>query len=80
MMTGVPLHEWFKGLNEIFCLANQFPGCTAVVVIHGSRVDRDALVKHWIWRLPERKTLLFHKMLLSNQLPLSVGGHGLSRL
>ncbi len=48
----------------------------------GIRVDKDALLKQLeITGKEERKELYFHKRLLNNELPLSIGGGiGQSRL
>jgi len=79
---STPTMNGFKGLNGDILVWNPVLDAPLELSSMGIRVDRDALVKQLdLAGCPERKTLLFHKMLLSNQLPLSVGGGiGQSRL
>ena len=48
----------------------------------GIRVDKEALIRQLdLEGCPERKELLFHRLLLTDRLPLSIGGGiGQSRL
>lgn len=71
-----------KGLNGDIMLWNSVLGHAFEISSMGIRVDPDAL-KHQleITGKGSRKSLLFHKRLLNNELPLSIGGGiGQSRL
>jgi aspartate--ammonia ligase len=74
--------EGFQGLNGDILVWNHVLNCSYELSSMGIRVDREALLEQM--RLTDttgRKELLFHKRLLNNELPLSIGGGiGQSRL
>ncbi len=74
--------EGYYGLNGDILLWNPILNCAFEISSMGIRVDREALLKQLrIAGEEERKDLLFHKRLLNNELPLSIGGGiGQSRL
>jgi aspartate--ammonia ligase len=74
--------DGYYGLNGDIILWNPVLNSAFEISSMGIRVNRDAMVKQLDIRgCPERKDLLFHRMLLNNQLPLSIGGGiGQSRL
>ena len=65
----------FKGLNGDIVIWNPVLGRAFEISSMGIRVDKSALNKQLaIAGAEQRKELLFHKMLLNDQIPLSVGG------
>lgn len=77
-----PTTNGCKGLNGDIIIWNSILGRAYEISSMGIRVDREALLRQLeITRLQERKELLFHRRLLDNELPLSIGGGiGQSRL
>ena len=74
--------DGFKGLNGDIVIWNPLLQQTLEISSMGIRVDKEALLRQLeITGLSERKELFFHKKLLKDELPLSVGGGiGQSRL
>ena len=74
--------DGFQGLNGDIILWNEVLGCAFELSSMGIRVDKEALIRQLdLCGCPERKELPFHKMLLEDKLPLSIGGGiGQSRL
>ena len=72
----------FKGLNGDIIIWNPVLQQSLEISSMGIRVDKEALLRQLaITGLTQRKDLLFHKKLLKNELPQSVGGGiGQSRL
>ena len=72
----------FRGLNGDIIIWNNVLNCSYELSSMGIRVDREALLGQLeISGTMERKELLFHRRLLNNELPLSIGGGiGQSRL
>ncbi len=72
----------FKGLNGDIILWNETLERAFEISSMGIRVDQDALLRQLRIRgLEERKNLMWHKMLLNGELPLTIGGGiGQSRL
>jgi len=72
----------FKGLNGDIILWNNVLNRAFEISSMGIRVDKETLLKQLEIRgLEERKELMWHKMLLKDELPLSIGGGiGQSRL
>lgn len=72
----------YKGLNGDIIVWNTVLQLAFELSSMGIRVDRDALLHQLdLTGTQERKRLLFHKRLLSDELPLSIGGGiGQSRL
>jgi len=72
----------FKGLNGDIIIWNPILQQSLEISSMGIRVDKEALLRQLaITGLTQRKDLLFHKKLLKNELPQSVGGGiGQSRL
>jgi len=72
----------FRGLNGDIIIWNNVLNCSYELSSMGIRVDREALLGQLeITGTMERKELLFHRRLLNNELPLSIGGGiGQSRL
>ncbi len=72
----------YYGLNGDILIWNPVLECAVEMSSMGIRVDRDALLRQLQLRHAEnRKELMFHKKLLNNELPLSIGGGiGQSRL
>jgi aspartate--ammonia ligase len=77
-----PTQKGFKGLNGDIILWHPLLEVAFEISSMGIRVDRDSLLKQLeISGTTNRKELIFHKRLLNNELPLSVGGGiGQSRL
>lgn len=77
-----PNEDGYFGLNGDILLWNPILECAFEVSSMGIRVDQDALLKQLaLAGQEERKNLMFHKRLLNNELPLSIGGGiGQSRL
>jgi aspartate--ammonia ligase len=72
----------YQGLNGDIIVWNQVLQCSYELSSMGIRVDRDALLRQLkLTGTEARKELLFHKRLLNDELPLSIGGGiGQSRL
>lgn len=72
----------FKGLNGDIILWNNVLNRAFEISSMGIRVDKKSLMEQLEYRgLEERKELMWHKMLLNDELPLSIGGGiGQSRL
>jgi aspartate--ammonia ligase len=65
----------YKGLNGDIILWNPVLEIAFEVSSMGIRVDKDSLLKQLeICGASDRATMLFHKRLISNELPLSIGG------
>ena len=79
---STPVEEGKKGLNGDILIYYPLLDCAYELSSMGIRVDEEALKKQLeIKGCPERKDLYFHKRLLNNELPLSIGGGiGQSRL
>ena len=79
---STPTERGFKGLNGDILIWNPVLGASFELSSMGIRVDKTALERQLILRSNgSRKNLLFHRMLLTDQLPLSIGGGiGQSRL
>ena len=77
-----PTVNGYQGLNGDILLWHPVLECSMEISSMGIRVDREAMLRQLAIRHAEdRKSLLFHKMLLNNELPLSIGGGiGQSRL
>ena len=77
-----PTVNGYKGLNGDIILWNDVLNRAFEISSMGIRVDPDAMIKQLKIRgLEERKELMWHKKLLSSELPLTVGGGiGQSRL
>ncbi len=79
---STPTHKDFRGLNGDILIWNPVLQTAFELSSMGIRVDKTALERQLKLRGDEdRKKLLFHRMLLSDELPLSIGGGiGQSRL
>uniref|UniRef100_UPI003217CEEC aspartate--ammonia ligase n=1 Tax=uncultured Draconibacterium sp. TaxID=1573823 RepID=UPI003217CEEC len=79
---STPTINDFKGLNGDIILWNNVLNRAFEISSMGIRVDKDALLKQLEIRgAEERKELMWHQMLLNDELPLSIGGGiGQSRL
>ena len=77
-----PTEKGYRGLNGDIMLWNPVLKCAFEISSMGIRVDKEALNRQLeITGKEERKELLFHKRLLNDELPLSIGGGiGQSRL
>ena len=77
-----PNEDGFFGLNGDLFLWNDVLGSSLEISSMGIRVDKKALLKQLeISGCEDRKELYFHKKLLNEELPLSIGGGiGQSRL
>lgn len=77
-----PTVNGFKGLNGDIILWNKILNRSFEISSMGVRVDKNTLIEQLKVRgQEERKNLMWHKMLLNNELPLTVGGGiGQSRL
>jgi aspartate--ammonia ligase len=65
----------FKGLNGDIILWNPVLETAFEISSMGIRVDKDALLRQLdICGVPERTEMQFHKRLINNELPLSIGG------
>jgi len=65
----------FKGINGDIIIWNPVLERAFEISSMGIRVDKDALTKQLkIAGVEERKNLVFHKMLLNDEIPLSIGG------
>ena len=74
--------DGYKGLNGDIIIWNPVLQQSLELSSMGIRVDKEALLRQLaICNLTQRKDLLFHKKLLNDELPLSIGGGiGQSRL
>lgn len=74
--------DGFYGLNGDIIFWNDILQCPFELSSMGIRVDKEALLRQLdLSGCPERKELEFHKLLLEDKLPLSIGGGiGQSRL
>jgi aspartate--ammonia ligase len=72
----------FRGLNGDIIVWNNVLNRAFEISSMGIRVDKETLIKQLEIRgLEERKELMWHKMLLNDEMPLSIGGGiGQSRL
>jgi aspartate--ammonia ligase len=79
---STPTDAHHKGLNGDMVLWNSVLGSAFEISSMGIRVDKEALVRQLdLEGCPERKNLLFHRLLLEDRIPLSIGGGiGQSRL
>jgi len=79
---NTPTQNGRKGLNGDIILWNDMLDRAFEISSMGIRVDKEALLEQLKIRgLEERKELLWHKMLLNDEMPLSIGGGiGQSRL
>ncbi len=77
-----PTHSGFHGLNGDIVLWNPVLQSSFEISSMGIRVDKEALVRQLdMAGCPQRKELTFHKALLEDKIPLSIGGGiGQSRL
>lgn len=77
-----PTEKGYKGLNGDIILWNDVLNRAFEISSMGIRVDRHALLHQLKLKgMEERKELFWHKMLLNDQLPLTIGGGiGQSRL
>lgn len=74
--------DGYNGLNGDILLWNKVLNCTFELSSMGIRVDKEALLKQLdLCGCPERAGLEFHKALINDELPSSIGGGiGQSRL
>ncbi len=79
---STPTFDEYKGLNGDLILWNEILDNSLEISSMGIRVDKKALLRQLeIAGCPERTELEFHKALLEDRLPLSIGGGiGQSRL
>lgn len=79
---STPSQNGFKGLNGDIVVWNPVLKSSFELSSMGIRVDKDALLRQLsIANAENRKNLYFHKRLLNDELPLSIGGGiGQSRL
>jgi aspartate--ammonia ligase len=77
-----PSANGYKGLNGDIILWNPVLDCAFEISSMGIRVDKEALLKQLKIRGAEKRSeLMWHKRLLNNEFPLSIGGGvGQSRL
>ena len=67
--------DGFKGLNGDIIVWNPVLECSAELTSMGIRVDKDEMMKQLeITGTTERTDLLFHRRLLNDELPSSIGG------
>jgi aspartate--ammonia ligase len=67
--------EGFRGLNGDIIVWNRVLGCSTELTSMGIRVDKDELMKQLeITGDLDRTGLLFHRRLLNDELPSSIGG------
>ncbi len=70
-----PTSKGYRGLNGDIILWNPLLGSVFEVSSMGIRVDKKSLLDQLkITGATERKKLMFHKRLINNELPLSIGG------
>ncbi|MDR0688257.1 MAG: aspartate--ammonia ligase [Prevotellaceae bacterium] len=79
---STPTGDGHRGLNGDMVLWNPLLESAFEISSMGIRVDKEALTRQLdIEGCPERKDLLFHRLLLEDRIPLSIGGGiGQSRL
>jgi aspartate--ammonia ligase len=79
---STPTDGGHKGLNGDIIVWNNVLNASFEISSMGIRVDKEALIRQLdLEGCPERKNLLFHSLLLSDRIPLSIGGGiGQSRL
>ncbi len=79
---STPTFDEYKGLNGDLILWNEILDDSLEISSMGIRVDKTALLRQLeIAGCPERVELEFHKSLLEDRIPLSIGGGiGQSRL
>ncbi len=79
---STPTHNGYKGLNGDILIWNPVLNCAFELSSMGIRVDKSALeTQIQLTSNEARRGLLYHRMLLNDQLPLSIGGGiGQSRL
>ena len=79
---STPNSDGYIGLNGDIILWNSLLNCAFELSSMGIRVDKEAMIRQLdICGCPEKKELTFHKMLLNDELPYSIGGGiGQSRL
>jgi len=77
-----PTINGYRGLNGDILLWHPVLECAMEISSMGIRVNRETMLRQLTIRhAEERKSLMFHRMLLNNELPLSIGGGiGQSRL
>lgn len=67
--------DGFKGLNGDIIVWNKVLHCAAELTSMGIRVDKDEMMKQLeLTGTQERTDLLFHRRLLNDELPSSIGG------
>ncbi len=67
--------DGFKGLNGDIIVWNNVLKCAAELTSMGIRVDKDEMIRQLeITGTQERTDLLFHRRLLNDELPSSIGG------
>jgi len=72
---STPTVDGYRGLNGDLVLWNPVLKIAFEISSMGIRVDRDALLKQLeITETLDRRELLFHKRLINDELPLSIGG------
>lgn len=72
---STPTENGHIGLNGDILLWNDILGIAFEISSMGIRVDKQAMLKQLqLANAEDRKDLLFHKKLLNNELPLSIGG------
>ena len=72
---STPTENGYVGLNGDILLWNDILGIAFEISSMGIRVDKEAMLKQLkLANAEDRKDLLFHKKLLNNELPLSIGG------
>ena len=79
---STPTEKGFKGMNGDIILWNNVLNRAFEISSMGIRVDKKVLMEQLKIRgVEERKNLMWHKKLLNDELPLSIGGGiGQSRL
>jgi len=79
---NTPTQKGYRGLNGDIILWNDVLDRAFEISSMGIRVDKESMLEQLKIRgLEERKELLWHKMLLNDEMPLSIGGGiGQSRL
>ena len=72
---STPTGDGYVGLNGDILLWNDILGIAFEISSMGIRVDKEAMLKQLkLANAEDRKDLLFHKKLLNDELPLSIGG------
>jgi aspartate--ammonia ligase len=79
---STPTDATHRGLNGDIILWNPILDNSFEISSMGIRVDKSALIRQLeLEKCPERQSLTFHKALLNDEIPLSIGGGiGQSRL